>query len=122
MIPLNLATKYIFFTLCWLIKLCVKIVVIECKAPINGSKTASSNVAFYSFSTCLCEIKGNKQTINLRLYVSWNTEKIGKMKEIKNVSPNLGKRLHGEYKDSKLGIIQMFLKGWIFAHFSLYGL
>jgi len=33
---LCLATKYIFFTLCWLIKLYVNIVVIDCKAPISG--------------------------------------------------------------------------------------
>lgn len=59
-----------------------------------------SNVAAQSFSTPLCEIKENKQTASLRLHVSQNTDKSGKMKEIKSVSPNL-ERLDGVYKESK---------------------
>lgn len=52
-IPLNLAAKYIFFTLCWLIKLSVKTVVIGCKTPVKGSKTARQQWSFpwfYHFS------------------------------------------------------------------------
>lgn len=42
------------------------------------------------------------------------------MKEDKNISPKLGKRLHGEYKDSKAKNNSNVPEGMNFAHFSFH--
>lgn len=68
---------------------------------LTALRLQDSNADFYNFSTPPCEIKGNKQTTSQWLYVSLHREKTGKMKKMKNISLDLRKRLHGEYKESK---------------------